>query len=181
MDACQHYPFLITEESERMELTAYVRCRRCGIATKPVAIVSSATIAGRRAPWEAWAAMMEKESAARALRAETDAACPQPGPTAMLTMQAGCWVEFCKAMGRPATDSPEAARRLGLECAAALPILDTLRHHLNGNVTPSRLGDLFVAMRKATKAFTLNARLQMPPEPPPACGTGGTGLPYRAV
>lgn len=151
MERCQHIPVLHSQKEQNQPESMRVRCRRCGLGTEWAtgSIIQA---------WDGWAALMVKESAA----AERAAVAADPGaPRA--AAQAECWRAFCKGARRdPENFSVDAAARVGDDARIHAKIVSALREHLGGQLDERRIHDLFVALRKATKAFWLNAKLEAP-------------------
>lgn len=166
MDDCQHYPELLltlieepTPGAPLLRQTGQIMCRRCKVAI-PARQISTNTPEWRKRLWEEWAALMERESAAKQKRLES-----QDPTVAAMARDAELWVAFKNAGRIPFSFDAgvPAARKLGENVRYWMEVTKIVERHLRGPLTPQRLNDLFVSMRKATKAFTLNAQIMLPP------------------
>ena len=164
MDDCQHDPSLILQITETqtpngpsISREAHIMCRRCGVAI-PSRPASLDTPMWRAGIWGEWAALMAAESDAKRKRLE------QVDPASIaLTRDAEMWRAFVTAARPRRCETVLDARALGERLARSIEIARAVERHLAGVITEQRINDLFIAMRKATKAFHLNARIMLPP------------------
>lgn len=165
MEFCQHIPVLHRKQEQGLPETQRVQCRRCAIGTEWEALNTNGS-------WNKWAALMVKESEAREKAvAASDGRhrTVEDATIAALKLKvnendaaAVRWNAFCTKAGLSPTMSPNAAAERGENYKIHASIVSALREHLTGQLNERRIHDLFVALRKATKAFVLNAKLELP-------------------
>lgn len=148
MEFCQHIPVLHRKQEQGTPELQRVQCRRCAIGTEWEALNTVGS-------WNKWAALMVKESVAR-----ENAACAKAervDPALVRNADhAALWRALCAAAEmEPKTLT--AASTMGENARIHARIVSALREHLTGQLDERRIHDLFVALRKATKAFMLNA------------------------
>ncbi len=154
MEFCQHIPVLHRKQEQGTPELQRVQCRRCAIGTEWEALNTNGT-------WNKWAALMVKESAAREKAVAATAEQVDPALTAKAADSVR-WNAFCGAAKMNAGMSRDAAAHMGDDARIHAKIVSALREHLTGQLNERRIHDLFVALRKATKAFVLNAKLESP-------------------
>lgn len=160
MEFCQHIPVLHRKQEQGTPELQRVQCRRCAIGTEWEALDTNGT-------WNKWAALMVKESEARekAVAASDGRHRTVEDATIAALKQkvnendaaAVRWNAFCAKAGLSPTMSPNAAAERGENYKIHASIVSAMREHLTGQLNERRIHDLFVALRKATKAFMLNA------------------------
>jgi len=156
MEACQHIPVLHRKEEQGRPEETRVQCRRCAVATEWEALPATGA-------WNKWAALMVQES--DALRKAADARAEQVDPSlAAKAADSLRWRVFCQKVNRSPSMDPSVAALLGDDFKALDTIVNALRQHLRGPLTERRIHDLFVALRKANKAFAMNATDDGPDE-----------------
>lgn len=154
MEFCQHIPVLYHKQEQEQPVQTKVTCRRCTIGT-------SWTTAGEKATWNGWASLMVDESDARAKAVAARAEQVDPALVAKAADSVR-WNAFCGAAKMNAGMSRDAAAHMGDDARIHAKIVSALREHLTGGLNEQRIHDLFVPLRKATRAFLLNAKLETP-------------------
>lgn len=164
MFRCEHDPVFHSAHRQAEPEVAQVKCAKCGLATPWV--VPSVHQADVNHPWQLWAALMAKESAATH-EAKDAASAEFVRAQQVVAERASCWDAFCAGYGTdPSLRGPAVAKAWGADLRRDHNVYVAVSRVMRGLVTPERIYQTFGAFRKASQAYLANGNPQAPETTP---------------